>query len=247
MWSWLQNWLIVGGPSVVAALLATAGLWKWIGQKWIEQRFGIGLERFKAGQQKELEGFKSEQQKELERLRHLLSSRVSKIHEKEFEVLPKAWLILNKLRGAVVVALDLTFKQYPDFRNLPDAQFEEFLTVGLASRLSDYQKDALRKAPNRQAYFTDAMAGIYLDDAKEECRLFQNYLIEHRIFMTSELRKKFGAVNEVISTALSTYETGTGANNGELAHSAWKQVPLLQSMVDEVEQAIQERLHYEEA
>src|SRR6266851_238223 len=150
MWPWLHNLLFVGVPSVVAALAATAGLWKWFAEKWIEQRLAIGLEKFKAGQQKELEGFKSEQQKELERLRHLLSSRISKIHEKEFEVLPKAWFKLHEAHGSVVVALDLTFKQYPDFRKLPDAQLEEFLTDKPASLLSDYQKEALRKAPDRQ-------------------------------------------------------------------------------------------------
>jgi|ERR1035438_2272900 hypothetical protein len=95
IWPWLNNLLVVGGPSAVAALAATAGLWKGLGPKWIEQRLGIGLEKLKAAQQKELEGFKSEQQKEMERLWHFLSSRISWIHEKEFEVLPKAWLMLK--------------------------------------------------------------------------------------------------------------------------------------------------------
>jgi len=115
MWLGLHNLLVVGVPSIMAALVATAGLWKWLGQKWVEQRFGIHLERFKAEQQKELEALKAEQQKELEtfkahhqteleRFRHRLSSRISKIHEKEFEVLPKAWLMLNDLHGTVVLA-----------------------------------------------------------------------------------------------------------------------------------------------
>ena len=169
MWHWLYNLLVVGGPSALAALATTAGLWKWLGQKWVERR----LEKFKTGQQKELEGFKSERQKELERLRHLLSSRISKIHEKEFEVLPEAWLKLNDLHGSVALALDLTFKIYPDFRMLTDAQFEEFLTVPPASRFADFQKDALRKlkASDQQKYFNDAMAGMYLDDAKEKQRI----------------------------------------------------------------------------
>jgi len=171
MWPWLRDVLIIGGPSVVAALVATASLWKWLGQKWVEQRLGERLEKFKTEQQKELERLKAEQQKELERLRHLLSSRISKIHEKEFDVLPKAWLMLNDLHGSVALALDLTFKRYPDFNQLPDAQFEEFLTVSPASRLSAYQKDALRKAPDRGQYFSDAMAGVYTDDAKEKQRI----------------------------------------------------------------------------
>lgn len=243
----MNNLLLVVGPSVAAALVATVGLWKWFGQKWIEQRLGIGLEKFKAEQQKELEGFKTEQQKELERLRHRLSSRISKIHEKEFEILPKAWLMLNDLHGTVAIALDLTFKTYPDFRRLPDAQFEEFLTVSPASRLSDFQREALRKAPDRQKFFSEAMAGIHFDDAQEKQRLFHNYLIEHRIFMTDDLRKKFGAVDDSLSTALTSYGVGADAKNWELKLTGMKKVMGLKDMIDEVEQAVQQRLHYEEA
>ena len=50
----------------------------------------------------------------VERLRHLLTTRVGKIHEKKFEILPKAWLMRNDLHGAVMRAVDLTMKYYPD-------------------------------------------------------------------------------------------------------------------------------------
>jgi len=162
-WSWLVNLLMVGGPAVAAGFV----LFKWFAPKYIEHRLNIGLEGIKAEHQKELEALKSEQQKELERLRHRLSSRISKIHEKEFDVLPKAWLMLNDLHGSVALALDLTFKKYPNFLTLAEDQFEEFLTVDLGNRLSETQKHGLRNASDRQAYFADAMAGIYLDDAKE--------------------------------------------------------------------------------
>ncbi len=246
MWPWVHNLLVVGGPSVVAALAATAGLWKWFGQKWVEHRLGERLEKLRAGQQKELEEFKSEQQKELERLRHLLSSRISKIHEKEFEVLPKAWLMLNDLHGSVALALDLTFKTYPDFRQLPDAQFEEFLTVPPASRFTNSQKQALRNAPDRSTYFVEAMADIYFDDAKEKQRIFHNYLIENRIFMADPLRTKFGAVDEALSKALIQYGFGKG-KDWELTRSGQHEVMNLNGMVADVERSIQERLRFEEA
>jgi hypothetical protein len=243
MGPWLHNLLAVGTPSVLAALAATAGLWKWLGQNWIEHR----LEKFKAEQQKELERAKTEQQKELERLRHRLSSRISKIHEKEFEVLPKAWLMLHDTYGSVLIALGLTFKACPNFQGFTEAQFEEFLTVRPASRLSNHQKDALRKASDRQKCFSEAIAGIDFDEAEEKRRIFQNYLIENRIFMTDELRKKFGSVAECFSAALTSYSVGKDANNWEMQHSGVKQVAQLKEMIDEVEQAVQERLRYEEA
>jgi hypothetical protein len=232
LWRWFIDLLRVGGPSVAVAY----GLFKWTGQKWIEHRLGKDLERFK-----------SEQQTELEKLRHLLSSRISKIHEKEFEVLPKAWLMLNELHGSVALALDLTFKTYPDFSRLSEEQFEEFLKDSPADRFSPSHKEAFRKAPDRQRYFSDVMAVIYIDDAQEKSRLFHNYLIEHRIFMTDELRSKFAAVDQSLSTALSKYRIGRRNNNWALENSGQEEVNRLKDMVEDLEQAIQRRLHYEEA
>ena len=66
---------------------------------------------------------KSEQQRELERLKHRLSSRISKIHEKEFEVLPKAWLMLHELHGLVILALELTIQSFPNFEAQTQDEF----------------------------------------------------------------------------------------------------------------------------
>jgi hypothetical protein len=212
------------------------------------------IERIKNELARDVEAFKirlkADTDAEIERLRHFLSSRISKIHEKEFEVLPKAWLMLNDLHGSVALALDLTFKTYPDFRALRDAEFEEFLATRPASRLSATQKDGLRRrqeATDRQKYFIEAMAGVYLDDANEKQRIFHNYLIEHRIFMTDALREKFGAADQALSKALISYSLGKRAKNWEMTQSGQEEMGLLKDLVDKVEQAVQERLQYEEA
>jgi hypothetical protein len=230
---WFQ-WIVVG----VSSIAATAGLWKWLGQKWVEQRLAINLEKFKA-----------EQQREMERLRHFLSSRISKIHEKEFEVLPKAWFMLNELHGCVALAVDLTLKTSPNFHTLPDAEFEEFLKSGPASRLADYQKTELRNGTPtfRQQYYREEMAAIYLDDAREKHRVFQNYLIENSIFMTDELRKNFDEANTALSSALADYTSGRYGKNPQLERSAQITVSHLRDAINKVEQSVQKRLHYEEA
>jgi hypothetical protein len=224
-------WLAKLGVTTVAVL----GVLRVVGQKWIDQQMSVRLEKFKA-----------EQQTELERLKHRLVSRISKIHEKEFEVLPKAWLMLNDLHGSVVLALDLTMKTYPDFRQLTPEQFEEFVMAPPASRLSAVQKQELRDATDRRKYFIKAMAGIYLDDAHEKQRLFQNYLIEHRIFMNDELREKFGAAQSALLNALSNYSIGK-EHDQNLVHESWKQMGNIAPIVEGVEQAVQKRLRYEEA
>jgi hypothetical protein len=179
VWDWLKHVLSVAIPS--AALVFA--FFKWSGQKWVERLLNRDLEQFKREQQEKHEGFKGEQQKELERLRHLLSTRVSKIHEKEFEALPTAWLMLNDLHGAVHRAVNLTMKYYPDFKKFSDEQLEAFLkSEPVASYFSDYQKNELRQANDKGKYYMDALKTRYIDEANDQHRLFLNYLIEHRIF-----------------------------------------------------------------
>jgi hypothetical protein len=182
---WLGAVVAVGGTSAAIAY----GLFQWLGQRWIEHQFAARLESFKA-----------EQQKELERLKHLLSSRVSRIHEKEFEVLPRAWFLLHDACGKAHEFM-ATIRQSPDFENLPEPLFEEFLKD---SKLSDSQKDELRRADRnaRKKVYGEAQFWIEYSDSQKAHTDFHNYLVQHRIFMTDDLRQKFGAVDKDLADAL---------------------------------------------
>jgi uncharacterized protein YPO0396 len=121
-WSWFSSW--------VTQAVITTGAAAWIAKNVVEHQQGRQLEKLRAELQKDLEDAKSDHQKEIERLRHLLSSRVSKIHEKEFEVLPEAWRKIHELHGWILHALDLTFK--PLLRELSDDELEEFMRTAPA-------------------------------------------------------------------------------------------------------------------
>lgn len=241
--------------SVIAAgsggALAAYGVFKNVGKKWLDQHFATKLKDLEHFHSKKLEELKHAHNQEIETLKHEINSlfsRVSKIHEKEFEILPKAWFMLNELRGVVALSLDLTMKWCPDFARLPEADFEDFLR---GCRLSDRQKEVLRetKASERSGYFSEAMAGIYLDDAHEKLRLFKNYLIEYSIFMTDELREKFSAAHRSLSDATIKYSVGRRAKNWEMEEKGQQEMlqDSLEKMIGEVEDAVQARLHYHEA
>jgi hypothetical protein len=248
VWEWLTHAWSVVIPSAAISAATIVAIFKWSGQKWVERILSRDLERFKGEQQTQLEGFKAEQQKELERLRHLLSTRVSKIHEKEFEVLPQAWLMLNRVRGAVTRAVDLTMKPHPNFKGFSDAKLDAFLNSDEVSWLSENQKYELRNANDKTNYYMDALKSNYIDVANEEHRVFLNYLIEHRIFMTEDLRAKFYAAQTALFSALTSYSVGTSAGNSELVLKGQEEMlNNMQGRVDDVERAIQARLHYEDA
>jgi len=238
--NWLKEFVTVGGPTVVVAFFVV----KHLGKAGIQQLFDRSFEKFKTGQQKEMEKFKSDQEKELERLRHLLSSRISKIHEKEFEILPKAWFMLHEAHGLTNEAMDLTFKPNIAFKEFSEAKFEEFLKT---TPLTESQKVALREASDRQTCFSEAMASIAIDNAKNKQRTFHNYLIEHRIFMTAELHKAFGKIDDILSKALLEYTIGKDSNLFPMVHDSQCKMDSVKEMISDVEAAIQQRLHYGEA
>jgi hypothetical protein len=229
--AWLKQFLTVGGPSAVIAY----GLFRYLGTKWLETKLATHVEKLK-----------HDQQKEIEQVRHKIQrmfSRISKIHEKEFEILPKAWFMLHDAYGAAsqVVAL---LRFVPDFKSMDDEAFEEFLT---RSRLSPYHQNKLRAASDRPAYYREANELVELDVAEEKRRAFNNYLIENRIFMTAELRDKFGDVAKDLIEGLNSFDVGRQAKDMSLRREGIKQIGSLAPKIEEVERAVQKRLHYDEA
>ncbi|QXD15830.1 hypothetical protein GQ464_002455 [Rhodocaloribacter litoris] len=96
--------VLVGGGATAIAY----GLLKFIGQKWIDQKFAERLEEFKR-----------KQTEILEEVRYDINarfSRVSKVHDKEFEVLSTAW---RKLLDAYEFFAGIThpLQSYPDLDN----------------------------------------------------------------------------------------------------------------------------------
>ena len=146
--------LVVLGSAGGGAAVAIAVI-KRFGEKWLDARFAQRLERLKHEQSKEIEGMRRRVQWEF--------SRISKIHEREFEVLPKAWLMLHEAHGRTS---DLVgrLKQYPDLDNMDDPMYEAFVA---GTDLPDFRKQELRETPRGKRYkaYTDLIAWVELADA----------------------------------------------------------------------------------
>ncbi|MFZ0312914.1 MAG: hypothetical protein WAL85_09425, partial [Candidatus Korobacteraceae bacterium] len=141
--------IIAGGGGAVVAY----GLFQAFGRSWINQYFN-----------KRLELFKHDQQIELEQLRHdinSLFSRISKVHEKEFEILPKAWHLLHEAHGATLQLIK-AFRQWPDLDVMPGEQLEAFLA---ASRLAEFQKNEIRGCGNKLKHYQEVVFWYELNDA----------------------------------------------------------------------------------
>src|SRR4051812_7085644 len=108
---WNDIWKYVlssaGGGVAVAVLL------RLFVDKWMDKHFAS-----------ELEKLKYEHQKALENVKHTIQStfsRIVKVHEKEYEVLPKAWFLLHVAIGSACMTAS-GMKERPDFLNMPDGE-----------------------------------------------------------------------------------------------------------------------------
>ncbi len=121
--------VVYGGGSIALAYAA----FMFLGKKWIENQFSKSLQKYKHEQSKELE--------ETKYTINSLFSRVTKIHEKEFEVLPNAWELLHNAIAELTKFTSI-LKQYPNLDVMTDVQLDAFLKD---SFLYDYQKEELKR------------------------------------------------------------------------------------------------------
>lgn len=121
------------GVTVVAAAVAAYWAFKIFAKGWIQRLFDRDLEELRAAKGQELERLRADISR--------LMDRATKFHEREYEVLPEAWGLLNTAHGAVFEAVS-SFQQYPDFNKMTNAELEDYIEV---SDLMKHQKDILRK------------------------------------------------------------------------------------------------------
>ena len=153
--------ITVGGGAAAIAY----GIFVWLGKKWLEGKFAERLEAFKHEHTLQLEQYKYEI--------NSLFNRVSKIHEREFEVLPTAW---SKLQEAVGQVAQFTnpLQQYPDLDNMSETQVEEVLAK---TGMTESQKEGIRHSDNRNQAYIKTIFWYDLNEAKKSVRVFHNYLL----------------------------------------------------------------------
>lgn len=224
-----------GGGAVVA--------W-WIfskfGETWLAEKFA-----------KRLEIFKHEQAKDIEQVRHKITSlfsRISKIHEKEFEVLPTAWLKLHEAYGHIAGVCS-ALKQFPELSRMDDSLFEAFVE---SCGLHEVNKNKLRKISisERNEYYRNCLQWTELSEAKSAQENLNNYLVMNQIFMTEDLWKQFTQINKLLKSVLIVEEIV--AQNPhipavEIRKQREEDFRQIQPLFPPLGEAIQRRLHYEEA
>ena len=230
--------------SIVQTILAWAGgatlflgaagtisfqLFKHFGEKWLDSKFDERLQQLRHAHNTEIE-----------RLRFQISTqldRVTKHQQKEFEILPTAWEMLNDAFWATEYIL-AALREYPDLRNMSEGRLEDFLAQ---AQFSEPDKEELRNSRDRNATYAKFQDWREFVSAQRKTQDGRVFLVKNGIFIHPEILTKFDGVYQVIVNALVEHQcnlTSVGAPRiyeaiRELTGAGKKQLNELQLCVAE--------------
>lgn len=219
----------------IGAVGIAYGLFVFLGKKWIENKFATKLEEYKSVQNKELEDFRYKI--------NILFSKATKIHEKEFEILPEAWIKLQNALG-LISRLVSPFQSYPDLNRMVEDELQEFVAK---SRLTETQRKRVLNESDKNEYYMDIIFWHDLYEVQSGISDFHNYIMRNKIFLSADLKEKFQQIDDIIWEAFTMSKISKEGEDRKMRHDAYKKIKDDTNIIrDEIEKLVQKRLHYKE-
>ncbi len=176
----------LGGVTLAAIVGMAYALFKFLGEKWIGNKFAQQLELFRA-----------EQQRELERLRQQINAaldRTARLHTKEFEVLPEIWARLVALYFDVVHFTNHD-RSWVEVENLSAGQLDEYLAT---RPFTETQKSEIRGSTNRQKTFDHIDYGYRMESIANDVYGFNTFLKQNGIFLKPVMRSQIVLLHSLL-------------------------------------------------
>jgi hypothetical protein len=182
-------------------LLAGGGLaaiiWKIVehfGTKWLTTEF-----------EKRVKALEHEHDKEIEQLRSDLTrafDRRSKLHQREFEVLPEVWAktcdAYWNTRGLVS-----SIQSHPDLNRMSGPQLEAFIAE---CDVRDWQKEELQREADKTRYYADKIFWHRLQKTRGMVTAASNTLGKLGIFINKDTRKRIDDLTSLLWSSLAEEE-----------------------------------------
>lgn len=221
IFEFLAGILVYGGGAAVIAYL----IFTFLGKKTVETWFTKRLKKFEYDLSS-------------------LFNRVTKIHEKEFEVLPEAWSKMQNALGRIS-SLVAMLKTWPDLDQMNATELEEFLEQ---SKLRESEKEKLRSSTKKLEYYTKAMFWHDLQETHKAFEDFHNYIVHNQVFLSSDLKEQFEKLDDIMWSAIIERKVGEcneGLVRSDMQVNAYKKIrDDINPIKDKIAALIQKRLHY---
>lgn len=235
--------ILEGGGAVVIAY----GVIHFAGKKWIDSFFVKKHDKFKQQLDEEMEKFKHQMGIELLKMEQEAKSfynRISKVHEKEFKVIPDIWKKLCDAKSSASEFASMISLE-PDLDRMSAPALSSYLDK---TSLEQYQKDEIIASEKKLETYRQKMFFIRLHAAKMAFIEFHEYVLKNRLFLSKELQQKINEADDLIWGAIIDKEMGKHLKDYALAKSAYIALDKnLGPIVDKIEEIAQERLRVLEA
>ncbi|EGE58393.1 UNVERIFIED_ORG: hypothetical protein GGI65_001956 [Rhizobium esperanzae] len=203
IWGWVKlivAFLATFGLTLAVVVAAAWAAFRWFGQKWIESKFAKGLEEYKAGQAQELE-----------KLKHKINSafdRITRLHNREFEVLPDLWgkLVEAKLWAGAYVSV---MQSYANVEHLGEDALREFLD---GTNFAEWQKREIMTARNKQDQYVKTYRRYRYADVQDKLREFDLSFSKNGIFLNKELKEMMRKMLDIIHHAVVEHKVNEEEN-----------------------------------
>jgi hypothetical protein len=183
------------GAAIVVLSLIIWQILKHLSVKWLDAKFNERLQELK-----------HQHGKEIERLRFKISTlldRATKLHQREFEVLPEAWFKLNDAFWNTQSCVS-PVQTYPDLNEMSQLQLEEFIS---RCPLPEWQKSALLEEKDKNRPYQEYVDRYKFNDAHSKAVEAYTYTIKNGIFWPNDIQEKFTALHNLIWKALTDHKT----------------------------------------
>lgn len=225
--SWIGQLVVYGGGAVAIAFAT----FKWLGERWLEDKFKLRLAEVQHDHAKELQRLKARVDS--------MASGVIRLHAKEFEVLPELWGLLDEAFGLVQwIASPVQIGVAVD--RLSDDEFKELVE---ALNLSPSGKARILGNPDRHGAYDRAQWYARVDRVKDAIRKFQNYASRNTIFLPADLRGAFDKLSGALWSSVSGMETSREAADWKMQREVWGELqertaPLVQGVRSLIEKRL---------
>lgn len=218
-----------GGSAAVAFLM-----FKTLGEKWLDNKFRERLQRVEHGYAVELSKLK-------QRL-DTAASGLNRIHQKEFEVLPEAWGLLDEAMNTLKWVVS-PMQSYADVSRMSDDDWKDFIEGAEGFGKADKRYLLGLTGRSRQGEFNRLYDAHKNWLAEKAIREFQQYAARHSIFLPEDLRNQFDAIRSLLWSASTAKSVGCQVEDWKLQREGWERLESqAEPLFQEIRRAIQSRI-----
>ena len=209
------------------------GMFKWLGEKYIDHKFAERLQKLKHDQDVIVQRLKVE-------IESMLSGAL-RFQEREFAVLPETWAKLDSAYTHIAWLVS-PVQQNVNVRAFDDIQLEEQLA---ALDWTESQKQEVRNADrkDRNEVYDDIRFWYKLGDVKRSFGEYQKVIAANAIFYPRDLKENLKTIESKLWSAIVAKEIGKEAKDWKLQGQGWSNMEEeAKTLRDAIEEEIRARL-----